>query len=662
MKNFRIGRNGSAITGAVTTFLLAGCNSFDPKPDEGSHLVIPTDERPATHAEQAPPPISGGTLLVSADGKRVLLADPARDSVSVVRLDLGALENVIQLEPGDEPGRLIQDGQGQVHVALRRGGAVVTIDPVSGQVVRRVSVCHSPRGLAYEASTGLLHVACAEGKLVSLDPTSGAVTRSLSLDVDLRDVVVSGSELWVTRFKSAEILRLGADGALGSRVNVPTRDGTIARPPAKTGEGPQIVLDGGLKPVKLQPEVAWRTVSGRGGEAVMVHQLAVIDDLDVPPPSSQGSAYGGSGFGCSGIVQTEISMVASDGAVKSANFAGAPLSVDVALSPDGAWLALASAGAADSAAPRPFEVFPSESGDSGGVAAPASGFAPGGAGAVRVISTSELPIAGDVPCTSGTGGMFIPTDTQVTSVAFAPDGRLLAQSVEPPQLFVLDVGTPPSGTPRIIALPGGSRGDTGHELFHRDAGGGIACASCHPEGGEDGHTWHFTDTGPRRTQPLHVGLRDTAPFHWNGDLKDVGAVMNTVFVGRMGGVHESAERTDALSSWLFALTPPSPVRASSDDAAERGQALFNSKEVGCSSCHSGAKLTDNQSVAVDSAGHKLQVPSLLGVAYRAPFMHDGCAATLTARFDPKCGGNAHGNTSQLSADQVGDLVAFLETL
>jgi hypothetical protein len=43
-------------------------------------------------------------------------------------------------------------------------------------------------------------------------------------------------------------------------------------------------------------------------------------------------------------------------------------------------------------------------------------------------------------------------------------------------------------------------------------------------------------------------------------------------------------------------------------------------------------------------------------------MHTGCAATLAGRFDPSCGGNAHGNTSQLSPDQVSDLIAFLETL
>ena len=57
-----------------------------------------------------------------------------------------------------------------------------------------------------------------------------------------------------------------------------------------------------------------------------------------------------------------------------------------------------------------------------------------------------------------------------------------------------------------------------------------------------------------------------------------------------------------------------------------------------------------------------KVPSLLGVAARAPFMHDGCAATLDDRFGSCGGGDAHGKTSQLSAAQRADLVAFLESL
>jgi mono/diheme cytochrome c family protein len=175
--------------------------------------------------------------------------------------------------------------------------------------------------------------------------------------------------------------------------------------------------------------------------------------------------------------------------------------------------------------------------------------------------------------------------------------------------------------------------------------------------------WRFKGFGDRRTQALHVGLRDTAPFHWAGDLDSVGELMSQVFVGRMGGVRESGARVSALSEWLFSIKAPAAIRPSSDEAVARGRELFNSTQVGCATCHSGAKLTNNHSVAIDSAAKtKLQVPSLVAVGYRAPFMHNGCAATLADRFDPACGGDQHGNVSGLSEEQRADLIAYLEAL
>jgi cytochrome c peroxidase len=246
-------------------------------------------------------------------------------------------------------------------------------------------------------------------------------------------------------------------------------------------------------------------------------------------------------------------------------------------------------------------------------------------------------------------------------VEFTPDGRLLAQTREPAQLLV--ISGVPFGEPEAISLSVDSRLDTGHELFHRDSGGGIACASCHPEGGEDGQTWRFADTGDRRTQALHIGLRDTAPFHWAGDLESVGELMGEVFVGRMGGVRQSSTRLQLLTDFLFSIEPPPPIRDASDEAAVRGRALFESAEVGCATCHSGTKLTNNLSVAVDSVNkQELQVPSLVAIGYRAPFMHTGCATTLADRFRPECGGDAHGDVSGLSAEERADLVAYLESL
>jgi mono/diheme cytochrome c family protein len=173
--------------------------------------------------------------------------------------------------------------------------------------------------------------------------------------------------------------------------------------------------------------------------------------------------------------------------------------------------------------------------------------------------------------------------------------------------------------------------------------------------------------GKRRTQDLAIPLVDTEPFHWDGELSNVGAVMDEVFVERMGGVFQSESRIEALSRWL--VEAPKPVRSVLDKelsaSAVRGQELFESKTVGCASCHSGRAFTDNRNYFVGTSADKiaLQVPSLVGIAARPPYMHDGCAKTLLERFDPKCGGgDRHGNTSHLSGAELDDLVAYLRTL
>jgi cytochrome c peroxidase len=220
-------------------------------------------------------------------------------------------------------------------------------------------------------------------------------------------------------------------------------------------------------------------------------------------------------------------------------------------------------------------------------------------------------------------------------------------------------------TMTLIPLPGDSRFDTGHDLFHRDAGVGIACASCHPEGGEDGHVWTFSGVGKRRTQALHVGLSATAPFHWNGDLQDIGALMDEVFVGRMGGEEQSPERIAVLTRWLDGLPRPPAIRDASEAAVARGDALFHSTDIGCAGCHTGDHFTNNGNawVGTTSSDALLQVPSLIAVGYRAPFLHNGCAATLIDRFDPACGGgDNHGHTSTLRDTEKADLVAYLESL
>jgi cytochrome c peroxidase len=248
---------------------------------------------------------------------------------------------------------------------------------------------------------------------------------------------------------------------------------------------------------------------------------------------------------------------------------------------------------------------------------------------------------------------------QATAVVFTSPDVVAVQRREPASISFIDVRAGTSLAELDLRQP--SRADTGHEMFHVRAGAGIACASCHPEAGDDGHVWTFQGIGPRRTQQLRGGILGTEPFHWNGDMKDFSMLVREVFVARMGGFSPAPEQTDALAHWID-RQPELKAAAPDPQAAGRGQALFESAAVGCVSCHTGSEFTNNQMADVGT-GSALQVPALRGVAFRTPLMHDGCAKTLADRFHAACGGgDDHGHTSQLSSAQTSDLIAYLETL
>jgi hypothetical protein len=255
----------------------------------------------------------------------------------------------------------------------------------------------------------------------------------------------------------------------------------------------------------------------------------------------------------------------------------------------------------------------------------------------------------------------IGTEQYVVSVAaLERQGRYVLQLRDPAQLVIVG-----DRAPSVIPLGGDSIADTGFDLFHRNAEAGISCAACHPGGTDDGHVWRFEDFGPRRTQPIDIGLEGTAPFHWDGELPDVAELMSQVFVDRMGGVKQSPERRDALERWLFALKPPAAEPTTDAERVLRGRRSFESFEVGCADCHRGARLTDNNSydVATGEPGEKFQVPSLIGLGSRSRLIHDGCARSLAERFGPDCGGgDRHGRVSQLDAGELDDLIGYLETL
>ena len=545
------------------------------------------------------PPLAGGTLLVTASGASAVVSDPDHARLVVVDLVGRRVRGAIALGADDEPGRAAEDAAGRVFVALRRGGALLTVDPLSASVLARREVCAQPRGVAYDAARDRMLVACAEGVLVALPAAGGDATARMALPDDLRDVAVRGDRIFVTRFRSAEVLELNPAGEVVRRT-----PGTDDR------------------------TVAWRTVLTPEGELVMLHQRATSAPVSL---GDQGYAGGGgrsdAGASCGGaIVSPVLSVLSTDSASpRTLSLGPNSLSIDVAVS-------------------------------TRGVAVVAM---PGNWGRGNTSGWLEFPTrfieAGRCVQATPPGAGMAGLGQAVAAATLPDDGGALIQTRAPAALvFVRDLS--------VIPLGGGDEADTGHRMFHTNPEGSMTCASCHPEGNDDGRTWNFAEVGPRRTPLLRGGILGTEPFHWSGDIPDFGHLVDEVLARRMGAPRPSAAQSERLARWVDALPLlRAPAAATSSASAERGRALFGRADVGCLTCHGGEKFTNNHSVDVGTRG-TFQVPTLLGLRWRAPYLHDGCAPTLRDRFGECGGGDRHGHTAQLSAAQLDDLTAYLETL
>jgi mono/diheme cytochrome c family protein len=555
------------------------------------------DSSPVVEPARPPPAISGGTLAVLPDDT-IVVADPDRDLVYLVDPDNRVV--TLTLAPGEEPGRVAAGPGSRVFVALRRTGRVLELDVVTRAIVARHDVCQLPRGLGWSAARQTLYVACATGELTELtfDERGRAVTDTRFVAEDLRDVVVTEDGVLLSTFRTAQLLKRTHAHRLEAMAS-PQRSASPA------------FVNGLQKQVDFDPRVAWRLVPSAGGGAWMVFQRQLVNLAD-QLRCSFNTTYGG-GLGVS-IVQTGVAALSNTGTLSTPFSLTAPLPVDIAASADGRDLAIAAAG-------------------------------------------SEMVF------TLGSNGELVQTALSEratpTAVGYRSNNLLVVFSREPAMLLFAYPRDSTSSVPTKISLSAVSVKSTGHEIFHRATTSGISCAGCHPEAGEDGHTWILPE-GKRRTPSLRGGLIGTTPFHWAGDLKDMSSLMSEVLTRRMGGNIQSEERSTAALKWLDAQPAIPAPRTLSPEAIERGRVLFTSAAIGCASCHTGALGTNNANAQVGT-GHSLQVPRLVELSYRAPFFHDGRVPTLAERFTALGGGDAHGHVSTLTAAETADLVTYLKS-
>jgi len=609
----------SICLGILMTTLNPGCwSGFTPgtEADVVAEGLLPLQLQRPQEARRRPDvaaPVSGGTLLVSRDGKWAVASDPDAATVTVVNLATQAIANKYHVGDGAAPGSAAEGAAGDLFVVLRGRDSVLKLVPGTDQAPIEQRICAEPRGVAVQATLGreLVQVVCAGGQLVTLaaGDLHPLAVRQLGVD-DLRGVKAVGDELWIYRFRQTAVLRLRVDG----RVE-PTR---IVPPPYTDSRATYYLarVTYGLIP---RP--------GAGG-AVLLHQgeaiLPMLPDYMCTPPR------------CPTPILPLLSLISPAGSVVSYPIRTATrpfaLAVDASMTADGKHVAVLSA---DRKSPTPL-------------------------------------LWGELPKDDGTGQLELkpvpgfPVGLSPIAVYAQGNSGFVVQCKNPGTLYLLSVT---DGSLRMIKLDDHAAADPGVDLFYSASVGGLSCAGCHPEAESDGAKWKLpnsSDASPHQTQSLAGLLRGSTRFHWNNEQSSLSALIQDD-LRNLGFQGTSSSNLQALEAWLTAL--PSrwnpPIALAEQKLAERGQVLF--REQGCASCHAGSYFTQDASVAVTTGAQPYKVPSLLQLTARDPYFHDGCAATLSEVFDGKCAGVSSGGDGvhdlrSLGQTERASLISYLRSL
>lgn len=214
--------------------------------------------------------------------------------------------------------------------------------------------------------------------------------------------------------------------------------------------------------------------------------------------------------------------------------------------------------------------------------------------------------------------------------------------------------------------------------------GQISCSSCHIDSTFDGLQWNLEPNGfgiDIVDNKMLEDIKDIGPYKWNGGNPNI----PTECGPRTEKYFWRSENYDDLTLadlvvYIRSLPArPNRWRVAGNElsaAQERGKALFE-RDVDkfgkpipesnrCSYCHSGLRGTNRRLFdvgtrkATDSSA-LLKTPQLTNIALTGPYLHDGSARTLEEIWTIYNPEDKHGRTSDLTKDELNDLIEYLRT-
>ena len=217
----------------------------------------------------------------------------------------------------------------------------------------------------------------------------------------------------------------------------------------------------------------------------------------------------------------------------------------------------------------------------------------------------------------------------------------------------------------------------GERLFHSAKfcfQGQFACVTCHPDNHIDGVSWNLEtpELGKDRVANRTLrGISETAPYKWNGhnpDLETQCGPRIAKFLFHSEGFNR--EQLADLVAFIKSIPLPPNRHLAADGqltlSQERGKNVFFQKN--CDNCHPPAThYTALRSFDVGTANKydtsgMIDVPQLDRIYEKPPYLHNGEALTLEEIWTVFNNEDKHGVTSDMSKEQLNDLIEFLKTL